>query len=278
MTVHVGTSGYYYSEWIGPVYPKGTRTGNMLELFSGMFDAIEINSTYYHPPKKDMFVRYPERTGGHIKVMVKLHGSFTHDRNAEISDAEIFNDAVKPIEDSGQFAGFLAQFPQSFHNSNDARGYVERLRDIFPDAALVFEFRHKSWWTSDTLKFLKDLAVSMCTVDLLRISSLPPTSATFTSAPAYVRLHGRNGADWYAGRDERYTYKYNRTELEEILEKVKKLILKSDDIFVMFNNHPHGNAPVNANEFVELLREIMPDALPQGRKERSDDSSQLGLF
>jgi len=278
MPVYVGTSGYYYKEWVGPVYPEGTPTGKMLELFSGMFDALEINSTFYSPPKKDMFRNYPERTGGHIKVVVKLHGAFTHDMSAAKADAERFSEAIKPIVESGQFAGFLAQFPQRFHHTGEAREYIEKLRRLFPGAKLVFEFRHKSWWRKDVLEFLKDLGISMCTVDLPSLPGLPPTGATFTSEPGYVRLHGRNEKGWYEGRDERYTYKYEKSELQEVLEKVKKLVLTTEEVMVFFNNHPLGNAAINANEFVHLLREILPDALPPPRVPRPDNTDQISLF
>jgi len=278
MPIYVGTSGYYYKEWVGPVYPEGAHTGNMLEIYSGMFDALEINATFYRPPSKDMFARYPERTGGHIKVVVKLHSAFTHERNAEASDAGPFHEAVRPIEDSGQFAGFLAQFPQSFHHTSEAREYVERLRSMFPSATLVVEFRHKSWWTKDVLEFLKDVGVSMCTVDLPNLPGLPPTAATFTVEPAYVRLHGRNKDGWYEGREERYTYNYETSELEEILEKVKKLQWKSELVMVFYNNHPYGYSAVNAREFVEMLRRFMPDALPPPREQKEPRTDQMSLF
>lgn len=278
MTVYVGTSGFHYKEWIGPVYPPGTKTSDMLERFAGMFHALEINSTFYRPPGKDMFAKYPERTGGEMKVIVKLHGSFTHLRNAQPADVETFDEAIKPLKNSGQFACYLAQFPQSFQNTSDARDYIEKLRHMFPDIPLVCEFRHKSWWHRDVLEFLKGMSVSMSTVDGPEISSLPPGGATFTSDPAYVRLHGRNSDKWYEGAEARYTYKYKRSELEGILNKVRKLVLKSDEVYVVFNNHPLGNAPINANQFIELLRDALPDSIPSGNKMRPHGYEQASLF
>ena len=263
MPVYIGTSGFYYREWIGPVYPDGTQPSSMLEKYSRMFDSLEINATFYRPPNPDMFSKYPERTFRHVKIVVKLHSSFTHERTAAKDDARRFDIAVKPLEESDQFAAYLAQFPQSFHNSKEAREYVEHLRHLFPNSKLVVEFRHKSWWKDDILRFLKDLGMSMCTVDLPQIQNLPPTGATYTADPAYVRLHGKNERDWYEGRDARYTYVYKKDELKGILNKVKKLLIKSDEVFVFFNNHPLGNAAINANEFIKILRDALPAALPE---------------
>ncbi|MCX6645765.1 MAG: DUF72 domain-containing protein [bacterium] len=278
MTVYVGTSGFHYKEWIGPVYPPGTKSSTMLERFAGMFHALEINSTFYRPPSKDMFKKYPDRTGGEMKIVVKLHGVFTHTRNAGSGDVATFDEAVKPLVNTGQFVCYLAQFPQSFHNTGDARKYIEKLKDMFPDIPLVCEFRHKSWWDKDMLEFLKTLSISMSTVDGPEIESLPPGGATFTCNPAYVRLHGRNKDNWYDGAEERYRYKYKRSELEGILKKVQKLVLKSDEVFVVFNNHPLGNAPINANEFIEMLREVLPGSIPPAGKFRPNEIEQTSLF
>jgi uncharacterized protein YecE (DUF72 family) len=278
MTVYVGTSGFYYKEWVGPVYPPGTKSSTMLERFAGMFHALEINSTFYTPAAKDMFERYPERTGGEMKIIVKLHGNFTHRRNARSGDVEAYERAVQPIRESGQFACYLAQFPQSFQSTDEAHKYVEKLRGMFPDIPLVCEFRHNSWWNKDVLDFLKDMNVSMSTVDGPRISSLPPPGATFTCPPAYVRLHGRNASDWYEGAEERYTYKYKRSELEGVLRKVQKLVLKSDKVFVVFNNHPLGNSAINANQFIEMLREVLPGSMPPAGKYRPNEFEQTTLF
>ena len=278
MPIYVGTSGYYYKEWVGPVYPEGTDTRSMLELYSRMFDALEINATYYRPPSPDMFKSYPDRTGGHLKIVVKLHSSFTHERNAEKGEAVLFDEAVKPIVESDQFVAFLAQFPQSFHSTAEAREYVEKLRVMFPNAPLVFEFRHKSWWSQDVLEYLSELGVAMATVDLPDLPGLPPTGATFTSEPGYVRLHGRNAEGWFAGRNERYTYKYEKNELENILKKVQKIKLKSGVVVVAFNNHPFGYSAINATEFVKILREAIPDDLPPPREERPEDTDQISLF
>ena len=279
MTVFVGTSGFSYPEWIGPVYPDGTPKSRMLEAYAKMFDIVEINATFYRPPGPKMFEKYPERTGGKMKVMVKLHSAFTHERDPDQNTAKLFDTAVKPLEESGQFSGYLAQFPQSFYNSNDAGKYIEYLKKLFPEAPLVVEFRHKSWWNDEVYDFLRDLNVSMATIDAPQVSQLPPPDLVKTAEPAYVRLHGRNAENWYGqGMEPRYTYKYDRETIKSWVSKVKKIYLESGETFILFNNHPHGNAPVNANEFLEILREVMPDALPAPRPEMPPEIEQGMLF
>lgn len=277
MPIYVGTAGYSYPEWVGPVYPDGTPGSKMLEIYARMFDIVEINATYYRPPGVRMFEKYPDQTGGEMKIVVKLHGSFTHERTADESMAKAFKESVKPIEDSGQFAGFLAQFPQSFHCTKDALKWIKKIRELLPEVPVVCEFRHVSWWKKDVLKFIKDLGLSVASVDAPDIDELPPRAATFTKEPAYIRLHGRNSENWYGkGMEPRYTYDYARGELEEWYGKAKKLFEKSDSVIIVFNNHPFGYAAKNANEFLEILRDVLPGAIPERKKK--EDLKQRKLF
>jgi len=36
----IGTSGYSYHEWVGPVYPEGTKAGEYLARYAELFPAM----------------------------------------------------------------------------------------------------------------------------------------------------------------------------------------------------------------------------------------------
>jgi len=48
--VLVGTSGWHYKHWVGPVYPKGLAASKMLAWYSRSFSAVEINNSFYRLP------------------------------------------------------------------------------------------------------------------------------------------------------------------------------------------------------------------------------------
>jgi uncharacterized protein YecE (DUF72 family) len=275
MIIYIGTCGFSYLEWVGPVYPDGTSRQKMLEVYSGMFPAVEIDSTYYRPPSRIMFKRYPERTGGNLKVSMKLHSRFTHEREADESDAEVFKIAIRPLEDSGQFAGFLAQFPQSFRETPENRKYIEKLRELFPDRTVICEFRHEDWFKEDALKFLSALNFPVSTVDEPDMSTLPGTGVVCTGPPAYVRLHGRNYRDWYKGGQDRYTYKYSAEELQDWVKRIRGLAEDADTVYVFFNNHPLGYAATNARELMELLNKVMPKSVAKVPKKPKSEQEKL---
>ena len=49
----VGTSGYSYNEWVGCVYPEGTKQKDFLSCYSAMFPTVELNFSYYTMPKAE---------------------------------------------------------------------------------------------------------------------------------------------------------------------------------------------------------------------------------
>lgn len=60
--IYIGTCGYSYKDWIGPFYPEGTKDASMLEYYAQYFDFVEINSSFYHMPRLQLFESIAKRT------------------------------------------------------------------------------------------------------------------------------------------------------------------------------------------------------------------------
>src|SRR5687768_944936 len=51
--VRLGTQGWNYDAWVGPLYPEGTRPADFLSVYSRAFQTVEVDSTFYAiPPAK----------------------------------------------------------------------------------------------------------------------------------------------------------------------------------------------------------------------------------
>src|SRR5205823_667763 len=75
----IGTSGYSFADWVGPFYPPGTARGDFLDYYSGQFDAVEVNSTYYRIPHPRVIEQMEKKTPPGFHFMVKLNRAMTHD-------------------------------------------------------------------------------------------------------------------------------------------------------------------------------------------------------
>src|SRR3954467_3178999 len=61
MTVWIGTSGWQYDDWRGPVYPAALRQREWLESYATRFATVESNNAFYHLPERRVFEAWAER-------------------------------------------------------------------------------------------------------------------------------------------------------------------------------------------------------------------------
>jgi uncharacterized protein YecE (DUF72 family) len=259
MALHIGTCGFSYRDWIGPFYPPGIKSLDMLPFYAERFGCVEIDSTYYAIPKPQLFESMDRRTPANFRFTVKAPGSITHlpvDAAPQVADASDFRTAVEPIQSAGKLGAILAQFPNSFRPGSDAYRRLTWLREQWPDMNLIAEFRHRNWQTEETIAKLRELDVGWCNVDEPRFSSLMRPGSQVTSGVGYIRFHGRNYGKWWKqerGAHERYDYLYSTHELTEWLPRVAAVDEQSKEAYVFFNNHHLGRAATNAAQLAEML-------------------------
>jgi uncharacterized protein YecE (DUF72 family) len=260
--IRIGPAGWSYKDWEGIVYPpkKGSKF-DPLAYLAEMFDTIELNNTFYRPPTPQMGKSWVRRVQSKqaFRFTVKLYRNFTHSRESLTeTDEGVFKKGVEPLAESGRLGALLLQFPYSFHNTEENRGYVQRLAGQFKDYPLVLEVRHASWDRAPAYQFLRELQIGFCNIDQPQVSySIGPTKKV-TGRIGYLRLHGRNEKEWFredAGRDARYDYLYNEFELFEITERIRQIAKEAEETYVITNNHYHGKAVCNALELKGKLGE-----------------------
>ncbi|NCB01466.1 MAG: DUF72 domain-containing protein [Spirochaetia bacterium] len=255
-TILIGTSGYSYNEWVGPVYPSGTRQDQFLSLYATQFSTVELNFSYYKMPEKKQLQMMKESTPSSFGFSIKGHESLTHTIDIEKwkEDAHTFIEAIEPLVDEGRLEAILLQFPYSFHYEVNQRRYLDALLREFSPFPLAVEFRNSMWYNSRTIEALSNRNVAFTSLDLPQTKGTPPMMDVHTSPIAYVRLHGRNGDSWW-GSDaaSRYDYLYSTKELEAIAARIKTIGEKSKKVLVYFNNHRRGQAANGAKELMSLL-------------------------
>ncbi len=250
----IGTSGYSFDDWEGVFYPVGLPKGKRLDFYKDHFPVTEINSTYYRIPHPAVFYNMGKKVGDDFEFMVKTHRSFTHDRKDLDAKGKEFNEAVKPLLESGKLKGYIAQFPFSFKYSPENLDYILNGKIYFKDAPLFVEFRHNSWDRTEVYDALKANDVGFCSVDEPELPGLFPAKVLATNDIGYIRLHGRNKANWWGGGGDRYDYLYSEKELKEWKNKIEDLKSRANKIYLFFNNCHLGQAVRNAKMFMDLMQ------------------------
>jgi uncharacterized protein YecE (DUF72 family) len=251
----IGTSGFSYDDWIGPVYPEGMPAREHLSYYATLFPTVELNVTYYRVPSAGTVIGWVRKTPDDFLFAVKAYGELTHQREAQ--DFAGFVSAIQPLVEARKLGCVLAQFPYSFHPKPENRDYLRRLAEGFGDIPVVVEFRNAGWATDETFDLLRAENLGYCCVDEPRLKGLMPPIAIATSPVAYVRFHGRNYAKWYAHDEawERYNYTYSDGELREWTPRLRELDAETPLTLVYFNNHFQGQATKGARDLSQLLLE-----------------------
>ena len=252
----IGTSGYSYTEWIGPVYPEGTKQKDFLNCYSGLFPTVELNFTYYKMPEAKNLAKMLVDGGPNLTFSIKAHQTLTHkiDPAQWEGEAKNYLSAIEPMLIDGRLEAVLFQFPYSFHYTPENRTYLDKLLKYFKEVPVAVEFRTADWCITKVIEGMKSREVPLVSLDMPELPKLPPTMDVVTAPLAYIRLHGRNKDAWW-GKDDhaRYDYLYNDNEVEAWAARIQRITEQADRILVYFNNHPFGKAVRNAQTLEKLL-------------------------
>jgi uncharacterized protein YecE (DUF72 family) len=269
-TLRVGPAGWNYRDWEGIVYPVGGKI-DALAFLADYFDTVEINSSFYAPPRPRDAASWAKRVRNNsaFRFTAKAWRRLSHERQSGdeaslAADCDVVCRSMAPLAEAGVLGAILIQFPWKFRCTPENQDYLERLFSYLRDFPLALEIRHGGWDREQFYGFLREWGVAFCNVDQPIIGDSIEPGETATARIGYFRFHGRNYANWFredAGRDARYDYLYTREEVRQLSEKIRKVQQSTEETYAITNNHFRGQALVNAAEILEEL-DGAPPALP----------------
>jgi uncharacterized protein YecE (DUF72 family) len=256
--LRIGPAGWDYQDWQGIVYPPGLKGTDRLTFLASLFQAVEINVTFYRPVAPQQTRRWSEAVAESpdFRFTAKLLNVFTHERRLPDQEVAEFQVGLLPLLSAGRLGVLLAQFPYSFHNTEENRAYLVELTKRFGEFPVAVEVRHRSWQQRAVRDFLTEIGLGFCNIDQPQVSYALGRTAWATGPLGYLRAHGRRRDKWFdfgKDREARYDYLYGPEELADLAARVRELMGKAPEVYVIFNNHPRGQAVANALEMAHLL-------------------------
>lgn len=288
MGLRIGTAGWNYptgkGTWNGIFYPlpeDRQRGFDELRFYSERFNTVEVNSTFYGLPRANATLGWVRRTPADFEFAIKMFQKFTHP-NISVdpgpvtqADVDAFKGGIDPLASAGKLGPLLIQFPSSFQRTPEAVAYVGWLLKAFAGYPLAVELRHRSWSDApDTAALLGEHRAAWVQIDEPKFSSSirQDLSAAGTEL-YYLRLHGRNAAQWWdhAESEDRYNYFYSPTELEPIAQKVRDARVAIKKLYLFLNNHFSAQSVANATTLKKMLDEPVTARMPAEMVERFPD-------
>jgi len=288
-TILVGTSSWADPGFVKEWYPPKMAARERLPWYAQRFRYVELNSSFYAVPDRTTVHKWVEETPDDFVFDVKAHrllsrhsapleslppelrdGARTTGRGRvqltpelEIALAERLVEETAPLAEAGKLGAYLVQLTPAFspgrHRLEELDGLVAALK---PHRVAV-ELRNRGWVSDerreDTLSWFADCDVVFVDVDAPpddHFSIMPSgLDAVTADGLAYLRLHGRNADGYLKGKTvaERFGWRYDDKELEEVADRVRGLAEQAGEVHVAFNNNRGDDAPTAAQRFRSLL-------------------------
>ena len=233
MKIHVGTSGYNYTEWRGTFYPEDLSSKEMFGFYAGVFKTVEINYTFYRMPTAKTTTAWLAQAPEGFTYALKAPQRITHIQRLKDAGENVrfFCDAARVL---GIHLGpLLFQLPPTFRC--DVGRLKAFLEEIPADMRPAFEFRHDSWLNDEVFEALKARNAALCIAD-------------FGDKTTPMRPTARHG--YFRLRDEGYQPDDIARWADRILEQKDAW----DEVFVYFKHEDEGKGPEFARAFIECLR------------------------
>ena len=249
--VHIGTSGWNYTDWRGRFYPQGLPPRRWLEHYAQTFETVEVNSTFYRLASRDAVAKWVGQTPDDFVFAVKASRYLTHMKRLTDMErgVERFYERIEPMVEAGKLGPVLWQLPERFRRDDDRlAAALERL----PPGRHCFEFRHESWFTPAVCDLLREQGVALVVQDHPERSFQPHA---FTARWTFVRFH-------YGSRGRRGNY--SPPELEEWAARLAEW-RRRIEVFAYFNNDWEGFAIDNARWLERRLAALACNVLTLSR-------------
>jgi uncharacterized protein YecE (DUF72 family) len=228
----IGTAGWSIGSRYKDDFPDA---GSHLDRYARRLNAVEINSSFYRPHRRETYERWAGTVPDHFRFSAKLPKTITHKQR--LAECEGFLDQFL-LEAGGlgsKLAVLLVQLPPSLRfDAATALAFLAVLRSR-TEVAIALEPRHASWFEHEV-----DIALRR-----LRITRVAADPALFTGSDepagwtglAYFRMHGSPRV-YYAD--------YSDESLRNLRQRTVEANAAGAQVWCIFDNtaqhHALGNA------------------------------------
>jgi uncharacterized protein YecE (DUF72 family) len=258
--LYIGCSGWSYSSWQGPFYPKGLEQSRWLQHYSKVFDYVEVDSTFYSIPSPFRVKKWAINTPPAFRFTAKMPKVITHEKamSNALRELDYFYSSMAPLRE--KLLAFLIQLPPSLSFKTGFHAMKGFFRVLDRKYRYSVEVRHLSWFNDEFYGFLRenDLCLTWNQLDEIRA---PPV---LTTDFAYIRLIGDRSI---AERDFGRIQKDRVEEMQVWAQKLSKVKDVLSIGIVAANNHYAGFGPATANAFRKMAG--LGEAEIKGKEQQS---------
>lgn len=152
--LRLGLTGWAEKEWVGDLYPQGSRRESWLTWYARSLDSIEFNSTFYGLPPPERVKKWLAETPDDFHFIPKVWQSISRaaDLGTSTGDLQSFLSCMDSFDHRAP-AAFL-QMPPAATPANRGAGLEQLLRQWPSSYRLFLEVRNPAWLEDATIPYL----------------------------------------------------------------------------------------------------------------------------
>ncbi len=228
-TARVGCSGWSYRDWRGIVYPADLPASGWFGHYAGLFDTVELNTTFYRLPTPEAVEGWAAKAPPGFVFALKVGQFGSHRKKLRDAETWLPNHLDRAQRLGPTLGPNVLQLPPRWKR-NVAR--LDEFLALAPRSMRwTVELRDPSWVHDDVFDVLRRHGAALCIHDLIEAHPLEVTTDW-----TYLRFHGPDALQ------HRYLGEYGSRRLAPIAAWLDELLADGKDVYCYFNNDFEGFA------------------------------------
>ncbi len=241
--IYVGCAKWGRKDWIGTIYPEGTKEKDFLPLYAKHFNCIELNATFYRLPTVKQITGWKEMVGEDFKFAPKFTQSITHFKR--LKDAEevttLFLKGISAFEEN--LGPVFLQLPPNFtpKSFDTLEAY---LKSLPKDLNIFVELRSPKWFD--------DEEVFTRVFDMFEKNNVGAviTDASGRRDCVHMRLTTTQAFLRYVGNGLHPT-DYSR--IDDWVQRIKNWKEKVSPVYFFMHQHEEVHSPVLSKYVIQQI-------------------------
>ena len=235
--IYIGAAGWSLSRGDQMSFPP---EGTHLERYAAVFDAAEINSSFYRPHRPELYTKWAAATRPDFRFSVKLPKAITHEARL-VAVEPLLDPFLEQVSSLGERLGcLLVQLPPKLEYDRDlVERFFAGVRTRFPGDVVV-EPRNATWFEPDAARMMARYRVARVAADPARVPAAAVPGGD--ESVIYYRLHGSPRIYWSS---------YDEAYLDRLAHQLRSATERTDQVWCIFDNTASGSAIPNAWSLLE---------------------------
>ena len=144
--VFVGCAKWGRKDWVGKIYPPGTKEADFLSLYARHFNCIELNATFYRIPTASQTAGWASKVGKDFKFSPKFTDQISHLKRLK-NAKELTDQFLEGISGFKENLGPVFLMPHPGMGPKTLETTEAFIQSLPKDIELFVELRNPQWYS-----------------------------------------------------------------------------------------------------------------------------------